>query len=501
MVESTTDWIWEVDADLKCTYVTPNVESGIGYKPEELIGKTFEEMVRKEDIDKARELQEKLKKNPVPFKNFETVVIHKNGNEIFTERNAIPLFDSDGKFTGYIGVSRDITKKKQDEARFLQNQKMEELGTVAAGVAHDFNNMLTGVYGNIELAMLHLAKDSPAYNFISQAHKINKETTLLTNKLLTFSKGALPNLHSINLPRLVKEVVEHLNNNKINIDYKIDENLPNIMGDSQLLKTAIFNVIKNAVEHAEECSKILIEMSKTKYSTEASESSSINEGVKLVIKDNGQGISQNIISKIFDPYFSTKKMGIHGQGLGLSVTQNIIKKHFGEISVTSSKEHGTAFSIILPVATENQTKEPVKCRENSLKTPDLALEERTPKVIIMDDEPLIIEICSGMLKTNGFMDIDSAENGDEVIEKYKKAMKNGNKYDIVILDLMVTEGKGGLEAVKEILKIDSDANIIVSSGYATDPVLKAYKSYGFKAALPKPYTVNDLKNIIKELLS
>jgi CheY-like chemotaxis protein len=194
-------------------------------------------------------------------------------------------------------------------------------------------------------------------------------------------------------------------------------------------------------------------------------------------------------------------MGVHGQGLGLAVTRNIIQKHSGEISVTSSKENGTAFSIILPTTSKNTTQPSVKENKSSLPASDSTLEKHNPRIIIMDDEPLIIEICSEMLKTSGLINIDSAENGDEVIEKYRKSMKNGNKYDIVILDLMVPEGKGGLDAVKEILKIDSNAKILVSSGYANDPIIKNYKSYGFKAVLTKPYTLHDLQNIIKEVLS
>ena len=209
--------------------------------------------------------------------------------------------------------------------------------------------------------------------------------------------------------------------------------------------------------------------------------------VKLSIRDEGIGISAKHVERIFDPYFSTKQTG---SGLGLAIVHSIIIKHNGQISVESKLDIGTIFTIFLPA--EKSSQKPAATTHSDLAEKPVS----TPgHILIMDDEKMVRDVSAGMLERCGYT-VDFAVNGKEAMEKYISAHKSGNPFDIVIMDLTIPGGMGGKEAVNKLLAIDSEAKVIVSSGYSTDPVMANYIEYGFKGRLVKPFQMKTLKTEI-----
>ncbi|MBI5047883.1 MAG: response regulator [Deltaproteobacteria bacterium] len=209
--------------------------------------------------------------------------------------------------------------------------------------------------------------------------------------------------------------------------------------------------------------------------------------VKLSVQDNGIGIPEENVNRIFDPYFTTKE---HGSGLGLAISYSIIKKHDGLIAVESKLGKGTTFYIYLPASDKKITK------SNKLEE---KLYTGKEKILVMDDEALIRELLNELLSHIGYA-VELAKDGSETIEKYRKAVKSGCPFDAVIMDLTIPGGIGGKEAIKQLLEIDPNTKAIVSSGYSNDPIMAEYKNYGFKGVVAKPYDLKKLSDILHNVI-
>lgn len=210
--------------------------------------------------------------------------------------------------------------------------------------------------------------------------------------------------------------------------------------------------------------------------------------IKITVRDHGIGIPDYNLQKIFDPYFTTKQIG---SGLGLATTYSIIKNHKGHITVKSESGIGATFCILLP-ASENQ---PVHRKD-----PDEICSKKSGRILIMDDEAIVREIAGAMLLSLGF-EVDFAENGATAIELYKKSRKDDIPFNVVIMDLTIRGGMGGLDAILKLLDINPDAKAIVSSGYSNDPVKSDYRKYGFKGGIVKPFTIAELGRVVDDVLS
>jgi CheY-like chemotaxis protein len=214
--------------------------------------------------------------------------------------------------------------------------------------------------------------------------------------------------------------------------------------------------------------------------------------VQITVQDEGIGIAPKYIDKIFDPYFTTKQKG---SGLGLAITHSIVSKHNGRINVDSQLDQGTTFIISFPAAVE---------------TTDMITEKKlvainskpitSASILVLEDEETVRDVTAAMLERAGF-EVSFAMEGQEAINKYRKFFERGTPFDVVITDLTIPGGMGGMEAAKKILRIDSNAKIIISSGYATDPAMANYKRYGFKGVVTKPYRFKTLHNIIHQILT
>jgi CheY-like chemotaxis protein len=258
------------------------------------------------------------------------------------------------------------------------------------------------------------------------------------------------------------------------------------------MSQVIDNLVINAKQAMPEGGKIRIKAENFILDEDKSLSIPKDKYIKITLQDEGIGVPEEYLPKIFDPYFSTKQ---EGSGLGLASVYSIIQKHEGHIAVESESGKGTTFSIYLPAIEEKTAEEKKEGGKGTKRTP-----WGEGKILIMDDEKIVRKAVGGMLDRLGYL-VEFAENGEEAIAKYKEARKKGDPFHAVILDLTVPGGMGGRKTIEKLLQIDPYVKAIVSSGYSTDPIMANYEKHGFKAVVAKPFDLKELDDTIKKVLS
>jgi len=425
----------------------------------------------------------------------DTALVAKNGVIRSIADSGAPILDWDSNMLGVVIVFRDITHEKRIESELFKVMKLESVGVLAGGIAHDFNNILAAILGNIEVAAFRIAgKDEGATALLAEAQKAIMRASYLTKQLLTFSKGGNPVKDSASLPAVIQDSADFvLHGSKVGCEYHFPKDLWKAEVDIGQISQVIQNIILNAKHAMPEGGKIII--SGANISDPASEPLlKSQEGcyVRLTIKDSGSGIPQEIIDRIFDPYFTTKETG---NGLGLAICHSIIRKHNGHLLVQSEPDQGTTFTIYLPVHSMQINSSGT--RQAGLESPARPI--KSARVMILDDEMIIREVIRHQLTALGHQAV-LVENGAEAIRMYETSQAAGTPVDLVIMDLTIPGGMGGKEAASIILQKDPNARLIVSSGYSNDPVMANYQAYGFRAAISKPFELTELQATIEEVL-
>ena len=418
---------------------------------------------------------------------FEWLARKKSGELFWAEVSIVLTEFSDHSYV--IAVVRDIDARKKMEDEILKAKKLESVGVLAGGIAHDFNNILSAILGNIELASLIIGKDHKAFPLLFDARKASSRATKLTQQLLTFAKGGHPVKETTSLPQLIKESADFvLRGSSVSCSYDFPEDLKLVNVDTGQISQVIQNLIINARHSMPKGGSIDIYCSNIETSAKDIHGLPAGQYVKIVVHDTGTGISANIIEKIFDPYFSTKR---EGSGLGLSICHSIIKKHKGQILAQSTPGKGSSFTLYLPVSEEKEHIEEKKRIPSGT--------SQAARIMVMDDDTMLRTIAASLLEHLGHS-VVLVIDGNEAITRYTELQKSGNPIDIIIMDLTIPGGMGGKEAVQEILKINPQAQVIVASGYSNDPVMANCTEFGFAAAIAKPFNLEELDNTLKSIL-
>ncbi|EGW35829.1 ATP-binding protein [Desulfosporosinus sp. OT] len=390
----------------------------------------------------------------------------------------------DEKSTLYFFAVKDITERKKIEEDKLNYQRMESLGILAGGIAHDFNNLLTVILGNISLFKMKSLKQENNLELLEEAEKACQQATDLTMQLLTFAKGGKPLKEVISIVPLLKDtVIFAMRGSKVRHELDLPDDLWMVEVDGGHIRQVVNNLVINAQQAMPNGGTVSLRC-ENKYLTQE-EGLSLNIGpyLKITVKDYGIGIHKDQLNRIFDPYFTTKAQG---NGLGLATSYSIVRRHNGHISVESEPGQGTVVSVYLP-AIQGMALSEKKAIESS--------PPRQGKILVMDDQATIREVIGGMLAQLG-CEPSFAVDGEEAILLYKEAMEKGRPYDAVIFDLTIPGGGGGRKALAEITKIDPHVKAIASSGYCNDAIMIDFKRYGFKAALPKPFCLEELSRVL-----
>lgn len=498
LVEQTNDWVWETDKNGVFTYVNPKVYEIIGYEPEEILGKTTFDFMFSEEVKRFGEVISSFISMQRPFFRLEKTLIHRDGRLVVFETSGGPIVDSNGALQGYSGIARDVTERKKIEEELLRAQKLESLGVLAGGIAHDFNNLLTAILGNISLVKLYGNPEGKEYKRLTEAEKASLRARDLTQQLLTFSKGGAPVKKVTFIKELIRESASFAQRgSNVKCEFSIAENLWPLEVDEGQISQVINNLVINAQQAMPQGGVIKIIAENVSRGEQTIHLGSTVNGIQLkegkyvriMVEDHGIGIPEEHLSKIFDPYFTTKQKG---SGLGLAVTYSIIKNHDGYIGVESKLGVGTKLHIYIPV---NDSK--ISELINLVKESPV---EGKGRILVMDDEEIVRGVLFEMLSQIGY-EVGFARDGSEAIDLYIKAKDGDKPFDVIIMDLTIAGGMGGKEAIKKLLEIDPDVRAIVSSGYSNDPVMSDYMKYGFIGVVNKPYKTEELSTTVHQVLN
>ncbi|MBN2010462.1 response regulator [candidate division KSB1 bacterium] len=415
------------------------------------------------------------------------LLISASQREYIIDINAAPIRNMNNELTECAFLFHDITHVYKKTETVMQQQKLTSLSLLAGGLAHDFNNILMTVLGNISLAKMDITEDHPIYPILVKAEQKALKARELTIQLLSFSDRGTPIKREKALGELIQEIVYHFNaNQEHQIKLKIPPGLWLVEVDPAQIETALHQIILNAMQAQQNGGDIHIMARNCTINSESVLPLESGFYTCISIKDSGEGIPDTNIHKIFDPYFTTREKH---SGLGLATVYSIVKNHNGNIIVESESGKGSTFHVYLPASNSSQ-------RYRRTRT-DTMITERG-KILLMDDEDTVLETAARMLKKLGF-EVVMTRNGSEAVEQFRELNRQASSLQAAILDLSVPGGMGGKEAVQEMLKIDPDVKVLVSSGFTQDPVMSDFHQFGFSGIIMKPYKLDELHDAIDKL--
>lgn len=384
---------------------------------------------------------------------------------------------------------QDVTAERSIESDMIKANRMESVSVLAVGLAHDFNNILAAMMGNLALAREDRENRKLVDDAIDDVYRAVIRAQSLTRQLLSFSKGGSPVLQEGSLAEVIQETVEFtLAGKATQARYTLPQHLWSVNMDQGQISQVLENLAVNASQAMDNSGSLQIHAENIELDEmDVANLHALQAGkyIRLTVSDDGCGIPEEMLGRIFDPYVTSKK---EGNGLGLAVTYAIIQKHGGYISVQSTLGEGTVFTIYLPAT--GRTKVAVPAEKPSEQT--LRGEGR---ILVMDDEETLRRVAVKLLKRIGY-DAEAVESGEDAVEAYRTSLKEGRPYAAVILDLTVPGGMGGEEACRAILAIDPTARVLVCSGYCDEEMTESMERFGFAGVIPKPYSPLELSEVL-----
>lgn len=483
--------IWGVDAQGTVTFLEGKPLQEIGIQPEQFVGASVFDIPDGRVPQMASQFRRALQGET--FTNVE-----KMRGRIFEMRYA-PLFDAAGEVDGIIGIAVDITERKQAEEALFQAQKLESLGVLAGGIAHDFNNLLVAMLGQTSLAERRLAPEHPAREHIRKAVDAAQKATTLTRQMLAYSGRGQLEIVPINMNTLIDENIKLFRASvpkTVHLEARLAPQLPPIEGDPAQMQQVIMNLILNAAEAiGQERGTVQVvtgveDGDKTAGDKGWHSSGEVAPGGRYVIveiRDDGCGMNEATLAKIFDPFFSTKATG---QGLGLAAVLGIVHGHQGKIMVHSTPGKGTIFKLLFRASDKEAT--PVEAVE-----PDNTLPEQAGYVVlVVDDEAPVREAVTDVLSLEGIQ-VLTASNGHSALQIFSE---RSGEIDLVLLDLSMP-GMSGDETLRRLREIDSTVPVILSSGYDKRDLRVRFSTRDLTGFIQKPYTAKRLSDSIWRYLA
>jgi len=488
---SISDGVIATDLEGRVVLLNRVAEKLTGWSQREAAGRKLGEvfqLVREKDRQRcASPVETVLKTGKATRFTNHTLLIARDGTERVIGHSAAPIKDRDCRKLGVVLAFRDITEQRKLEEELLRTSKLESLGVLAGGIAHDFNNLLAAIMGNISLVMSQAGEDFPASARLREAEQACARARELTRQLLNFAGGA-PVKKTVATARFLEDTVCFaLTGSNVLCEFDLAEDLSPIEIDEGQMSQVLHNLARNAQEAMPGGGRIRVRAENVVVDA-ATLPLGAGRCVKIEIEDEGGGIPDENIGKIFDPYFTTKE---RSNGLGLATAYSIIKRHSGHIHLESTPGVGTTACIYLPASDQE-----VEAKQEEAEKPHRA----GARILVMDDEEILRRLAREILTHFGY-EPALASDGAEALDMYLRAKEAGAPFDAVIMDLTVPGGMGGKEAIKRLREIDPEVKALVSSGYSNDPVLSYFRDYGFDGMVAKPYDINELVHALDELLA
>lgn len=487
------DVIYSLDRNFILCQVSPTMEWLLGYTPEELIGNRIQDLKLFTPESCLRAIEDARKVfagETAGLKEYE--FIDCSGKRKLCEISVSPLYQG-GEITRIISIARDITERRYLEEDLLRARKLESVGLLAGGIAHDYNNILAVLQGYVDLLKLDLDPESRAHHRLIAAEQAIRQATELTMHLIVFSQGGAPIKKLCQIDEIVKDTIQRrFDATPVEKIFFAAEDLRPAEIDEGQIRQVVRNLTMNALEAMPEGGTLRVGVENTVVT--GKDRLPLPEGayIRISFQDTGSGISKEDLPHIFDPYFSTKQRGHQkGMGLGLSVCHAVVTRHDGFIAVATDAAKGTTFFVYLPVAVQGRiaATSPVRGKKTNLRK----------RILIMDDEVMIREMAKELMTVMGY-DVETAANGQEAVALYTGAKVNRRPFDMVILDLTVKGGMGGKRTMERLREIDPSVRAIILSGYSDDQIIQDYDNYGFVGALTKPFTAETLQAFLEKNL-
>ena len=491
-IEQSVESVMITDERGKILYVNPAFERITGYAKGEALGRN-PRIVKSDEHDEAfyEAMWSTLIKGRVWKGHF--VNKRKDGSLFEEDATITPVKDEIGRVTSYVAVKRDVTDEALLRKQLQKAQKMESIATMAGGIAHDFNNLLTIASGYTELLLMDKTEASPGYQELEAIAHAAQRGADLVRRILTFSRQVetFPTrLRLNNEVRHVQKLLSRTVPKMIEIEVNLADDLRVITADAGQIEQTLLNLAINAQHAMPEGGRLTIETANVTLDTvycETHVDAKPGEYVLLTVSDTGHGMEQDVLERIFEPFFSTKKEG-QGTGLGLSMVFGIVKGHGGHVTCYSESGVGTTFKVYLP------TGEPA-AEETDASSSALLPAMGTETILLVDDEELIRDLGTRILKQVGYT-IIAAENGKKALEIYKERR---GEIALVILDMIMPE-MGGKECLNRLVELNPKIKVIIASGFSLDgPVKDAVQTLS-KGFVGKPFDVKQLRWTVRRAL-
>lgn len=492
MLESIGEGVIAVRSDLTVVFANRAAAAICGFDPVAVLGMRVTDIFRLINAEKRNPApnpaEKAIQTGQTVGLEHNSVIVSPSGEDKYLSASCAPIFGENGAPAGAILAFRDISDRKRMENELLKVSKLESLGVLAGGIAHDFNNLLTGITGNISYARFIIPDDSPAQDALNAAEETAFRAKDLTARFRTFSQGGAPVKKIVFLSETLRPCVEFvLRATKISRSYVIQPGLWPAEIDEGQISQMIADIVINASQAMPDGGALEVRAS----NEDAQNGNPMNlppgRYVKISFRDEGHGIPPENLSRIFDPYFSTRRTGA---GLGLTASYSIARKHGGIITVESVPQKGSTFSVYLPAA---------RAAGGGTRGGARSGGARGGRILVMDDESIVREVTANLLRHLGY-EVLAVKNGSEAIEACREAGRESRPFDALILDLFVPGDLGGPEVVKKLRDAGETVKAIAASGFSNETVMSKYENYGFSAVVSKPYKIKELDELLQRVI-
>lgn len=502
LVETTSDFVWEVDREGRFSYCSPVSRDLYGYAPEELQGGVFFAVLSEpESQDRFRQVFSSCVHSAERFHAVERRCLTKDGRLIIVESSGTPVFDARNQVCGYRGIDRDITARKENEAerqrleeRYRQTQKLEALGTLAGGIAHDLNNILTPILAYAELGKMQAADNPELLAKFATIESCSQRAAELIRRILSFSRKQKIDVQPLDLRQSIQEftkMLRRLIREDITLSVVLPENLWPVLADRSQMEQVLINLVVNARDAMESGGELRISVENTSvaahslYDVDSREV--CGDFVVLTVSDQGCGIDAKKIAMVFDPFFTTKEAG-KGTGLGLATVHGIVTQHDGHIVVESEEGRGSSFRIFLPKS------EVTAAREKAEVAP-LRLHKGTESILLVEDDAEVLQVLAATLEGLGYR-VLAAATGKAALDIF---VEKGEQIDMLVTDLIMP-GLGGRAVGRAVREQRPGLPILYMTGYAFDVATQELEEEQSSALLQKPFALDHFTGVVRKLL-
>jgi PAS domain S-box-containing protein len=503
LVETANSVILRMDTEGRITFFNVFAQRFLGYAESEILGKNAARIMYADSDSNQQRFQNMintLNKDPDTPVVSENEALRRNGEKVWIAWAYKPIFDEEGKFREILCIGNDISKlkradqeKKDLQAQLQRAQKMEAIGTLAGGVAHDLNNILSGIVSYPELLLMDLPPESPLTKSILTIQKSGEKAAAIVQDLLTLARRGVAATQVVNINSIIMEYLLSPEHAKLEMDYpnvaierKLDPNLLNILGSPVHLSKTIMNLVSNAIEAMLNGGSILITTENRYVDRPTFGYDDIKEGdyAIVTVKDTGIGISQEDLERIFEPFYTKKSMGRSGTGLGMAVVWGTVKDHQGYIDVQSEEGKGTSITLYFPV-----TRKPLKQEVDLVSLESLM--GHGESILVVDDIKEQRQIASEILEKLGYA-VVTVSSGEEAVTRMQESPT-----DLMILDMIMEPGMDGLETYQRVLEINPAQKAIIASGYSESDRVKEAQRLGAGEYVKKPYLLEKIGKAVR----